>query len=186
MKLEEAILHAQQVAEGCPAGDRQCAYQHDKLADWLKELKAYQATGLTPEDVERLIENKKEGTDMGRMSDIAIECGSAPLCADIISRLDECEKRYGFANFAGTDGVETYVLLQLPDSKQGKSCVNFCGDYVAAYGLRVEAEDKVPLGGVSLLIWESTESFNNGANPIANCPIASIYGSDSAADGVPF
>lgn len=51
MTIEEAIEHAREVAEGCPAGDRQCAYQHDKLADWLEELKAYRETGLTPEDV---------------------------------------------------------------------------------------------------------------------------------------
>lgn len=51
MKIEEAIAHAREVAEGCQAEDRQCAYQHDKLADWLEELKAYQETGLTPEEV---------------------------------------------------------------------------------------------------------------------------------------
>ena len=38
MELREAIEHARTVAEGCPAGDRDCAYQNDKLADWLEEL----------------------------------------------------------------------------------------------------------------------------------------------------
>lgn len=51
MSIEEAIAHAREVAEGCPAEARQCAYQHDKLADWLEELKAYRETGLTPGDI---------------------------------------------------------------------------------------------------------------------------------------
>ena len=41
MELNEAILHARQMAEGCPSENRDCAYQHDKLADWLEELKKY-------------------------------------------------------------------------------------------------------------------------------------------------
>ena len=45
MTIEEAIEHAREVAEGCPAEDRQCAYQHDELADWLEELKAYRKLG---------------------------------------------------------------------------------------------------------------------------------------------
>lgn len=51
MKIEEAILHARTFAESCPADNRDCAYQHDKLAAWLEELKAYKDTGLTPEEV---------------------------------------------------------------------------------------------------------------------------------------
>ena len=47
MDLNEAIQHAREVAEGCPAGDRDCAYQHDRLVDLLEELKAYRATGLS-------------------------------------------------------------------------------------------------------------------------------------------
>ena len=57
MTLDEAILHAREVAErnrkqykNCPS-DRtdiryqtceECAKQHEQLADWLEELKAYQ------------------------------------------------------------------------------------------------------------------------------------------------
>lgn len=44
MEIKEAIVHARQVANGCPS-DRDCAYQHDKLADWLEELLAYRAIG---------------------------------------------------------------------------------------------------------------------------------------------
>ncbi len=51
MNIDEAITHAREVAEGCPAEDRQCAYQHDELAEWLEELKAYKATGLKPEEI---------------------------------------------------------------------------------------------------------------------------------------
>lgn len=46
MELEEAIVHARQVADGCSAENRDCAYQHDKLADWLEELKRYRATDV--------------------------------------------------------------------------------------------------------------------------------------------
>ena len=37
MDIEEAIAHARQVAEDCSCGV-ECAYQHDRLADWLEEL----------------------------------------------------------------------------------------------------------------------------------------------------
>ena len=40
MELREAIIHAQQVAEGCYS-DRDCAYQHDRLVDFLEELQRY-------------------------------------------------------------------------------------------------------------------------------------------------
>ena len=60
MTIEEAIAHAREVAEGCPAEDRQCAYQHDKLADWLEELKAYRETGQTPEEVTALQASNQE------------------------------------------------------------------------------------------------------------------------------
>lgn len=41
MDLQEAIVHARQVAEGCSSENRDCAYQHDKLADWLEELQQF-------------------------------------------------------------------------------------------------------------------------------------------------
>ena len=43
MDIREAIIHARQVAEGCGVDSRDCAYQHDYLADWLEELQAYHA-----------------------------------------------------------------------------------------------------------------------------------------------
>ena len=42
MELIEAIIHAREVAEGCSSDNRDCAYQHDKLADWLEELQRYE------------------------------------------------------------------------------------------------------------------------------------------------
>lgn len=40
MTLEEAIIHAEEVADRCEVtdGDRPCAEQHRQLAEWLKEL----------------------------------------------------------------------------------------------------------------------------------------------------
>lgn len=51
MELKEAIAHAREVAENCGVDGRDCAYQHDKLADWLEELQAYRETGLAPEGI---------------------------------------------------------------------------------------------------------------------------------------
>lgn len=52
MELNEAIAHARRVAEGCGADNPGCAYQHDKLAEWLEELKRYKELGT----IERLRE----------------------------------------------------------------------------------------------------------------------------------
>lgn len=55
MDLNEAIMHARQVACGCEATNRDCAYQHDKLADWLELLKQYIDTGVLPNEICALI-----------------------------------------------------------------------------------------------------------------------------------
>jgi len=41
MTLDEAIIHAEEVADRCDItdGDRACAEAHRQLAEWLKELK---------------------------------------------------------------------------------------------------------------------------------------------------
>ena len=41
MTLEEAINHAEEVAERCAVsdGDLKCEMEHRQLAEWLKELK---------------------------------------------------------------------------------------------------------------------------------------------------
>lgn len=61
MDLNEAITHARGVAEGCAAENRDCAYQHDKLADRLEELKQYRSLG----PIDRLRE-LKQADDEGR------------------------------------------------------------------------------------------------------------------------
>lgn len=43
MDLREAIIHTRQVADGCGVDSRDCAYQHDKLGDWLEELQEYRS-----------------------------------------------------------------------------------------------------------------------------------------------
>lgn len=37
MNLEEAILHCQEVSSTC--SNKECAKEHEQLAEWLKELK---------------------------------------------------------------------------------------------------------------------------------------------------
>ena len=43
MTLDEAIIHAEEVAERCAVtdGDLNCELEHRQLAEWLKELKVY-------------------------------------------------------------------------------------------------------------------------------------------------
>ena len=64
MGLQEAIEHAREVAEGCAAGNKECAYQHDKLADWLEELKKIKDILRSDYDLDRLrelVEADREG-----------------------------------------------------------------------------------------------------------------------------
>lgn len=44
------------VAEGCPAGTQDCAYQHDKLVDWLEELERLRGVLGDTYDLDRLRE----------------------------------------------------------------------------------------------------------------------------------
>ena len=73
MKLDEAIVHAREVAErnrnqykNCPS-DRtdirhqtceECAKEHDQLAEWMEELKQYRAIG-TPDGCRAAVEKQK-------------------------------------------------------------------------------------------------------------------------------
>ena len=56
MDIQEAIVHARQVADGCASGS-DCAYQHDQLADWLEELVCLRA------DIERLTTERDEAAN---------------------------------------------------------------------------------------------------------------------------
>ena len=60
MDLKEAIIHTRQVAEGCGVDSRDCAYQHDKLGDWLEELEAYRALGPI-DHLRELVDAEKDG-----------------------------------------------------------------------------------------------------------------------------
>ena len=73
MTLDEAIVHAREVAErnrnqykNCPS-DRtdirhqtceECAEEHEQLAEWLEELKKYREIG-TPEECREAVEKQK-------------------------------------------------------------------------------------------------------------------------------
>ena len=56
VELQEAINHAREVAEGCATGNKECAYQHDRLADWLEELKIIKDILGEDYDLDRLRE----------------------------------------------------------------------------------------------------------------------------------
>lgn len=64
MDIKEAIQHCRDVAGGCPAGGRDCAYQHDQLADWLEELVAYRAA-MPLERVQEFAQAEKDGRLVG-------------------------------------------------------------------------------------------------------------------------
>ena len=64
MSIDEAIVHAREVAErnrkqykNCPSGRtdirhqtcEECAEEHEQLAEWLEELKAYREIGTVKE-----------------------------------------------------------------------------------------------------------------------------------------
>ena len=65
MTLEEAIKHCEEVSEkarndadsGYYDEEKclECAEEHEQLASWLKELKAYQELFDSPEDAEELL-----------------------------------------------------------------------------------------------------------------------------------
>lgn len=57
MELKELIAHAKQIAENQDCDAHTCAYQHDRLVDWLEELQKYRTTGLAAEQVKDMAEN---------------------------------------------------------------------------------------------------------------------------------
>ena len=62
MTIDEAIVHAREVASR-KFDDRvhciRCAEEHEHLAEWLEELKAYRAIG-TPDKCRAAVEKQKE------------------------------------------------------------------------------------------------------------------------------
>ena len=53
MKLDEAIKHAKNTIERMKHDGTcdSCRHEHKQLLAWMEELKAYEDTGLTPEEV---------------------------------------------------------------------------------------------------------------------------------------
>jgi len=54
MTLDQAIQHAQEVAEACKGGtssEQQCAEDHQQLVEWLQELKRFRANEKVSCDV---------------------------------------------------------------------------------------------------------------------------------------
>ena len=74
MGLQEAINHAREVAYGCQSDNRDCAYQHDKLADWLEELKSIKDILGNDYDLDRLRELVKADRD-GRAVILPVKVG---------------------------------------------------------------------------------------------------------------
>ena len=108
MDIDEAIVHAREVAEGCQAEDRQCAYQHDKLADWLEELKGYRASGLTPEEIDELLHksygplHKKLGQWIASEQDgrlAVLPCKVGDIVYDILDGTPYATRVLSFAYF---------------------------------------------------------------------------------------
>ena len=62
MTLDEAIVHAREVASR-KFDDRvhciRCAEEHEQIAEWLEELKAYRAIG-TPEECRASVEKQTD------------------------------------------------------------------------------------------------------------------------------
>ena len=111
MTLDEAIVHAREVAErnrnqykNCPS-DRtdirhqtceECAEEHEQLAEWLEELKKYREIG-TPEECMAAVEKqkaKKPHKNYEKFSGVWCSCGSylgvdkPNYCSDCGQKLD--------------------------------------------------------------------------------------------------
>ena len=56
MTLDEAIIHAEEVADRCDVtdGDSKCSVEHRQLAEWLKELKTLRKQDVHDNNVGKL------------------------------------------------------------------------------------------------------------------------------------
>lgn len=89
MTLDEAIIHARQVAEGCSSENKDCAYQHDKLADWLEELRRYKnaAPAVDAVEVVRCGECRRAVVSQSSFTgEVFVSCSmwpcNPPVCVD--------------------------------------------------------------------------------------------------------
>lgn len=90
MEIDEAIKHAEQVAELNEAECFECAEEHRQLAKWLKELKA-------------LREQKRPRgewiEDLASFGYVDLECSVCGCLCECV----ECGKQYNFCPNCGAD-----------------------------------------------------------------------------------
>ena len=90
MTIDEAIVHAREVASR-KFDDRvhciRCAEEHEQLAEWLEELKAYRSIG-TPEECralkDRLVAKKVSLRHVRKF--VGFDDGKCPTCGESVSR----------------------------------------------------------------------------------------------------
>ena len=90
MTIDEAIVHAREVASR-KFDDRvhciRCAEEHEQLAEWLEELKAYRAIGTLEECRElkdRLVAKKVSLRHVRKF--VGFDDGKCPTCGESVSR----------------------------------------------------------------------------------------------------
>ena len=90
MTIDEAIVHAREVASR-RFDDRvhciRCAEEHEQLAEWLEELKAYRAIGTLEECRElkdRLVAKKVSLRHVRKF--VGFDDGKCPTCGESVSR----------------------------------------------------------------------------------------------------
>lgn len=132
MDIKEAIIHARQVAEGCGVDSRDCAYQHDCLADWLEELVAYRAK--VPFDrLDEAAALVKAG-DEGRV--VELDTPRKPLVWGDDDH-ETCLCPDCGADLMGIPYGEQRMVLQCP----------VCGQYLDATKAITRAEAEAAIGG---------------------------------------
>lgn len=156
MFIKEAIMHARQVAEGCDAGNRDCAYQHDRLVDWLEELQAYRTLGT----VDKLAELAGAGKD-GRV--VVLPCKACfseagntvylIYCGEIVEvvhcGLSICPSGNPYIALAADDKIFPYREGEAEhDTDPTDWCTNICDVAAEDFGktvflTRAEAEEAI-------------------------------------------
>ena len=101
MTIDEAIVHAREVASR-KFDDRvhciRCAEEHEQLAEWLEELKAYRAIGTLEECREAVDKQKAKKPIMKQyFEDLEDEYLCCPTCGEILTdRIPDDNKTFYF------------------------------------------------------------------------------------------
>lgn len=157
MELKEAIAHAREVAENCGLDGRDCAYQHEKLADWLEELQAYRKTGLASKEMYavRLLAVSADHEKAKRLTELAeadadnrivvLPCrivDTVYLVEDVYEKKKKVRERIVSAliDHATIGGENGHVTFELCSETGGWYCSMEPGDF---YLTREEAERAV-------------------------------------------